>query len=413
MRGTVVSAGSGRRITPKSVDQLRDVVAACDRTREAVAIEGGNTLRGMGLPPARADVTVVTTALDAVLEHEYRDLTCAVQAGITLASLAESLAARGQYVPIDAPFARKATVGGTLAAGWLGPRRHLLGRARDYVIGSHVVLADGTLAKAGGMVVKNVSGYDMSKLYVGSFGTLGTLVRVNFKTLPLPQRRRAFVAKLPEGTRSRAIAQIAELAIAPAAAFCVEGYRKAIDGEDGTDGRLFVLLEGSSTLIERATRDLRSALGKAGVPETTILDAGAREAFERVLDATVACISDRSVTYHALGSPESIAVRSIAMRDLAHRHELFTDVLADVMNGDTILRVSRRDARAFSASVEIFDDELHAIEPRATIVAGDSPVRSSLLVWGQLPSGLAKMREIKARFDPNRTLNPGRFVGGI
>ncbi|MGZ3496057.1 MAG: FAD-binding oxidoreductase [Vulcanimicrobiaceae bacterium] len=400
-------------VAPANVDELATMLAQCDREGRAVIVEGGKTLHGMGLPPRRADVALATTSLNRMIAHEVQDLTCAVQAGATVASLNAQLAERGQFVPLDAPLRRTATVGGTLAAAWPGPRRHLYGRARDFVIGSHAVLADGTIAHAGGMVVKNVTGYDMSKLYIGSFGTLGVLTQINFKTLPLPHAARVIFAKLPERTRSRAIAQFTALPIAPAALLFVEGFRKSIDCEDGIDGRLFILFEGSQALVDRATREVRSALGKAGIPEATIVDTGARESFERVLDASIANVAERSITYRAAGSPASSEARALSMRDLAHRHELFTDVLIDPLNGDAILRVSDRDTRAFAAKIEIFDDALHEIEPRATVLAGGSPMRSSLRVWGALPPGFARMQAIKTRFDPNGTLNPGRFIGGL
>ena len=109
--------------------------------------------------------------------------------------------------------AADATIGGTLSAGWLGPRRHLYGRPRDFVIGSIAVLPDGTIAHAGGMVVKNVSGYDMSRLYVGSFGTLAVLVQINLKTIAAQPVARMFHLRLPEGTRERALAQFKHLPI--------------------------------------------------------------------------------------------------------------------------------------------------------------------------------------------------------
>jgi glycolate oxidase FAD binding subunit len=402
-----------QRVVPETVDELRLILAECDRGAQTVAIQAGETLRGFGAPVKSAGTTVSTLHLAGMIAHEYHDLTCSVRAGTRLAALAEALAQRGQFIPVDAPLRRKATVGGTLAAGWLGPRRHVYGRARDFVIGSQVVLADGTIANAGGMVVKNVSGYDMSKLYIGSFGTLGIITQLNFKTLPVPPRRRAFIARLPENTRPRAVAQIAALQIVPAAAFCVEGFRKSIDGEDGIDGRLFLLVEGSEALLDRATRDLRSALGRAGVPETAIVDAGAGESFERVLDATIESIGERSVTYRALGLPETVERRAVDLRDAANRFQLFTDVLFDIMNGDVFVRVSERDSRAFGEKIEACDDEMRRLQPRSAIVAGDAPIRASLRAWGEEPQAIEKMRAMKRQFDPHGILNPGRFVGGI
>jgi glycolate oxidase FAD binding subunit len=396
-----------------TVDELRKTVAECNRDGRTIEIQGGNTLRAFGAPAARADMTLATTGLSELITHEYHDLTCATQSGIRVNGFAELLAKRGQFVPIDVPLRRKATVGGALAAGWLGPRRHFYGRARDLVIGSQVVLADGTLANAGGMVVKNVSGYDMSKLYIGSFGTLGIITQLNFKTLPLPQRRRALIAKLPEHTRTRAAAQVASSPVTPAAAFCIEGYRKSVDGEDGVDGRMYILLEGSEALVDRATRDLRSTLGRAGVPETTIVDAGAWESFERILDATIESLGERSLTYRALGMPGDAVERAAALRDASNRHELFTDVLVDLMNGDVFLRISERDSRAFAEKAEACDDEIRALSPRSVIAAGDAPIRASLSAWGADPPAIQKMRALKAQFDPKATLNRGRFAGGI
>lgn len=401
------------RVAPSSTEAVSEIVARCDRAGEKISIVGGNTLEGMGFPPEAVDVTLVTTSLSGVVANERADLTIAVRAGTPLQSVVLLLSAQGQFVPFDAPRPHYATVGGTLAAGWLGPRRHAYGRLRDYVIGSTIVLADGTIARAGGMVVKNVAGYDMSRLYVGSFGTLGVLAQANLKTAPMPQHARVFLAPLPENTCARACAQLRELSIAPAAAFWVEGFQNAVDGDDGDDGRIVVLLEGSEALLERATRDLRSALGRAGVPGTHIVDAGARESFERVVDAYVACLGDRSITYRLHGAVEQSEPSALRLQELAARFGLRCDRIVDVMNGDVILRVSDLDTRALGSKIESFDDELHELQPRAQVIAGSHPHRAYLRVWGEHPASIEQMRALKERFDPKRTLNPGRFVGGI
>jgi glycolate oxidase FAD binding subunit len=401
------------RVKPASAQEVSEVVARCDAAGQKVSIVGGNTLDGMGFPPERADVMLDTTGLGGIVANERSDLTIAVRAGTALRDLTALLAAQKQFVPFDAPQPHYATVGGTLAAGWLGPRRHLYGRVREYAIGSTIVLADGTIARAGGMVVKNVAGYDMSRLYIGSFGTLGVLVQANFKTVPLPPHARVFIAPLPEHTRERARAQLASLPIRPAAAFWAQGFNNSVDGEDGPEGRIIVSLEGSDALLERATRDLRSALGRAGIPETRVIDAGAREVFERVVDAYTGCLGERSVTYRLFPSPAESERCALDSHVLAGRFGLRSESIVDVMNGDVVLRISDLDARALGTKIENFDDALHDAEPRAQVVAGKHSHRPYLRVWGEAPPAIERMRALKARFDPNRTLNPGRFVGGI
>ncbi len=395
------------------IEQISETLAASNRDGKAVVVTAGGTLSGMGRPPVRSDVTLSTLGLDEIVEDAPSDLTIAVQSGVRIRTLAQRLARHGTHVPFDAPHPADATVGGTLAAGWLGPRRHMYGRPRDYVIGSVAVLADGTIARAGGMVVKNVAGYDMSRLYVGSFGTLAVIVQVNLKTSAAPDVTRVFHVRLPEGTRPRALELVAGLHVVPAAAFWVDGFKTAIDGDEGAEGRLFVLLEGSEAVVDRGTRDLRAAVGRAGVPETRIVDAGARESFERVVDAYIATIGERSITYRVPAFVDDAMSRVHAMRAIAARFDLRTDALIDVMNGDIIFRVSDLDAHALGAKIEMFDDALHDGEPQALVIAGNHPSRALLAVWGADTEGVEQMRALKDKFDPNRILNPGRFLAGI
>ncbi len=401
------------RLAPKSVQSVSKILARCDRAGEKIHVVGGATLAGMGFPPERLDVTLGTTGLTGIVANERADLVIAAQAGTAIQKICALLAGQGQFVPFDAPQPRYATLGGTLAAGWLGPRRHLYGRIRDYLLGSTIVLADGTIARGGGMVVKNVAGYDMSRLYVGSFGTLGVLTQANLKTIPLPPHARLFLAPLPEQTRERACAQLAALRIRPAAAFWIDGFHHAIDGDEGPEGRILTLLEGSAALLERATLELRSALGRAGVPETRIVEAGAREALQRVLDAYVACLGERSVTYRLYPTAQEAERRALSALELARHFELRGETIVDVMNGDVVLRVSDFDPHAFAAKIGFFDDGLHELDPRAQVVASEHPRRPYLRVWGAAPAAIDRMRALKQRFDPNRTLNPGCFIDGI
>ena len=277
-------------------------------------------------------------------------------------------------------------LGGTLAAGWSGPRRHLYGRPRDYILGSTVGACRRHPRECGRNGRKNVTGYDMSRLSPGSFGTLGMMVQANLKTLASPRCSRVFSsppARRHVRTRLRPCCR--RCRFRPAGAVHVYGFHNAIDGEDGEEGRLAILLEGSSALLERATRDLRSAIGKAGVPETRIIDNGARESFERVIDAYIANLGERWVTYRFDRLVDQSNERATAAYNLAHRYELRSETILDIMNGDVILRVSDLDSRALGAKIDVFDEELHVIEPYTQAISSDHPHRTEFECLGTAP----------------------------
>ncbi len=374
------------RVAPASAEAVSEIVGACDRAGEKISIVGGNTLEGMTLPPERVDLTLDVTALRGVVANERADLTLAVRAGTPLQDVATLLAAQGMFVPFDAPQPLYATVGGTLAAGWAGPRRHLYGRMRDYLIGSTVVLADGTIARAGGMVVKNVAGYDMSRFYVGSFGTLGILVQANFKTIPMPPHARMF-SRSASGADARARRRAARsvLRFVHRRHSIVRGFENAIDGEDGDEGRLFALIEGSDALLERSTLEIRSALGRAGVPETRVIDAGAR-AVVRARRRRLRRLSGRALR-DLWNHGTRRRCRTLRPRNRSSSHSathLRAESIVDVMNGDAVAARERRRCACRSAR-RSRPSTKHSTrcEPRARVFAGKHAHRSSLRVWGE------------------------------
>ena len=376
-----------RIVTPGDAAEAAAALRACAEAGEAVVAFGGGTLQGIGNVPARYDVALDVRRLDGVRAYDPRDLTIGVDAGMTVDAFARTLAEHGQFVPLDVPQPARATIGGVLAAGWAGPRRATYGRPRDLLIGSQAALADGTLASAGGMVVKNVTGYDVGKLYVGSLGTLGVLVRANFKALPKPAMQRLAVAHVPEDVRDRAVGALGALTIEPSATLAVDGF--------GDAARVIVLLEGGEATVERATRDLRSALGRAGVAETRLLDGDVAErAFARVLEGYTEVVRDATLTYRETGLPATAWERAQRASTLG------AETIAALRPGDVVARAG--------AGVDV-----RSALPRATLLAGATALRAGIDAWGEPPATIATMRALKERFDPRGALAPGRFVGGI
>jgi glycolate oxidase FAD binding subunit len=399
---------------PADGQRVAALLASAAEAGSGVVAFGGSTLQSIGNVPRRYDVAISLRRLDRVLQYDSRDLTVGLEAGITLESVARTLAQARQFIPFDAPLPRRATIGGTLAAGWAGPRRATHGHLRDLLIGSTVALTDGSLASAGGMVVKNVTGYDMSKLYVGSLGTLGIIVRANFKALPQPAAQRLAIAPLGDDVRARALAALAQLRIEPTAALIVDGFFERTPRVHEEDARLVVVFEGSEAVIDRATRDLRSVLGKSGVAETLLFDDGAAAAvLQDTIDAYIEPLDDRSITYRSLGLASTVCERVLTARAIALSFEARYDFIADVRTGDAIVRIAGPSALRTAESLIEIDAQLRGALPELTVLAGDPRLRAQVDAWGAVPSTLPTLRAIKERFDPSATLAPGRFVGGI
>src|SRR6266852_8165114 len=180
-------------VIPDSVEQVAQIVALTNQQGLKLLTRGGGSRINLGGIPEQIDILLETTKLTRLLEHEAPDLTCHVEAGITLAELQTKLATKGQRLALDPPNAQQATIGGILASNASGPKRLRYGTARDLVIGLHVVQASGEVARSGGSVIKNVAGYDLNKLYIGSLGTLGIIVEANFKLQPLPINERTLI----------------------------------------------------------------------------------------------------------------------------------------------------------------------------------------------------------------------------
>src|SRR5437588_8360745 len=244
-------------VEPGSVEDGAAAVRAASEAGLALCAVGGGSKIGWGSPPERLDVVLSTVRLDRVLEHAAGDLVVGAQAGVRLDDLQRELASAGQTLALD-PAEPDATLGGIVAAGASGPRRLRFGTPRDLLIGVTVVLADGSVTKAGGKVVKNVAGYDLGKLYAGSFGTLGLICEVIFRLHPLPAARRLVTAEVR--TPEAAWASAARLSATPLVPSAVELSWPA----PGGPGNIAALFEGIEAGVE--SQAARAAEGLGRVP---------------------------------------------------------------------------------------------------------------------------------------------------
>jgi glycolate oxidase FAD binding subunit len=456
--------------SPATIAEASDLLRAAAAHDLAVVPRGGGSKLGWGTPPRRCDLVVDTRALDKVLEHAAGDLVVRVQAGVSLARLGEVLAGAGQQLALDppphpaspngagspwlgataggtlatgttpgaaapAPSWRGATVGGTLATGAAGPRRLRYGTPRDLLIGITVVRADGTVAHSGGKVVKNVAGYDLGKLFTGSFGTLGLIVEAVFRLHPRPASA-AYVTVDCAGPDEAywAVATAAGSELAPSA---IELDRPARD----QPVRVAVLLEGDQDGTATRTGLMGALLGKGAATQPSapgwwgwpgqpgdgqpggerstagqtggVADAGQAGTLIRIgfwaaalpqilravdaaalaagLDPAVGGSAAAGVIYAAVGpdaDPAAVAAFVSGLREALAR-------------GDG-------DARPTSAPVPDGPPVLAS----AVVVHAPHGARDLMDLWGPVPS-LSLMHAVKDQFDPGHRMAPGRFAGGI
>ncbi len=185
-------------VLPANTQQVSEILRFANENHLTVSPSGGCTKHSWGNPNANKHPSSTLTRLNRVIEHPWQDLTCTVQAGCTWQQLQETLKKHGQFVALDPLWPERATVGGILATNDSGALRHRYGSLRDLVIGMTIVLADGTIARSGGKVVKNVAGYDLCKLVTGSLGTLAVITEATFRLHPLPQHTQTFTVSAPQ-----------------------------------------------------------------------------------------------------------------------------------------------------------------------------------------------------------------------
>jgi len=369
-------------VRPTDVQEVVAVLRQVQRDRHSVLAVGGRTKTGWAPPPSSADLVIDTTGLDRIVEHTAGDLVVVAEAGVRLETLQDQLGSAGQWLALDPPE-QGATLGGILSANASGPRRLRYGTVRDLLIGCTVVLADGTLAHAGGKVVKNVAGYDLGKLYTGAHGTLGVVVSTTWRLHPVAPARRAVVLDLPDPLAAGPLAvAVARSTLTPSA---VE-----LQATTGGSGVLVLVFE---AIAESVTSQADAAV--------TLLGGG------RQTDELPAGFGARP------GGADHLVLR------LAYAPAALPTVLAALPVG-TDVTASACTGVAYAALPAGQVGELpglrEALRPHdgtAVVLSVPPAALGELDHWGPVGDSLELMHRVKDRFDPERRMAPGRFVGGI
>ncbi len=402
---------------PGTVEEVAAIVKFAAEHHLAMLPCGGGSELGLGQPPTRYDLALCTTRLNALLEHEAADLTCSVQAGITLSDLQQRLIAKGQFLALDPPNAQRATIGGILAANSSGPGRLRYGAARDLVIGVKVVLGDGTIARSGGKVVKNVAGYDLNKLYVGSLGTLGVIVEANFKLLPLPEREETLLIGFDsaEAAMQTVVALLSGVVTPNALELLDQATQRQLAQSlqpslPGAPYLLAVSFSGGGKAVERQMSDTRATASRAGGAPGARLEAEAQQTFWEGVRALMSA---------PLTCKVSLLINDVApflksAQVICAEQHLEASALAHAGSGVVYLQMRPTDATdRLVEAIGLL--RVWAVNHKGTLVIARAPtdLKKRISVWGETRAEQRLMQQLKQQFDPQGALAAGRFLGGI
>jgi glycolate oxidase FAD binding subunit len=388
---------------PRDATSLGEVLARCADADLTAVPRGDGTKLDWGPPPSTVDVVVDTGRLAGVHEHSAADLVATIGAGTPLRAVQAVLARAGQRLALDPPSV-EATIGGILATGEAGPLRHTFGAPRDLLLGVEFARADGTLARAGGRVVKNVAGYDLGKLLCGSYGTLGVIASATFRLHPVPARR-AFVVRGVHNPAEVA-SLVGDLLASTLSPTAIEVDLPSLpvlprqrEGEATPGGQLAVLFEGSVPGVAARCEAAAAILGA----DASIVDEApawwGRYPFNNQ-DVALRLAVPAAGVHAAL-----YALRDAAGTPFPVRGSVGLGVVYAALPGTL-------PAERLESILDSVRTTLLAREGSCVVLCAPSPLRAALDMWGPA-RGLSLMRRVKEQFDPRRLLSPGRFVGGI
>lgn len=375
--------------TPESVDDLRSTLREVSETGLHAVVVGGGTRLAFGNAGGPFDVAISTRKLNRVIQYEPDNMTIAVEPGCTIAQIRELLAGSLQTMALDAAHDDRSTIGGAYATGMSGPRRLGGGSLKDWVIGVEVARPDGVVAKAGGMVVKNVTGFDMMHLHYGALGAFGVVTRLNLKVFPAPSASRSVDLAFPTAERAHA-AGVALLTsqLLPASVLC---------WNDADRWHVSARCDAPEAAIDQLAERMLAAGRESVEPDAAVISPGgelALQAFTTLVDLTA---GDIVVRLPVPASRQAGAIAGLAGSGWR--------VCADLGSG---LIYARRPA------ADGIDGLPHDLAEMATLLALPVHLKDGRDVFGPTPAAVQPiLRRLKDSFDPDRRLNRGRFALGL
>ncbi|HMF54165.1 MAG TPA: FAD-binding oxidoreductase, partial [Edaphobacter sp.] len=366
-------------IAPVSTEEIAAVLRYANRNGITIATYGGGTKQNWG-NPIHPSLMLHTHRLGSVREHTWQDMTCTVQAGCLWSSMQQSLAKHGQFVALDPLWPDRATIGGIAATNDSGSLRLRYGSLRDLIIGMTIVLADGTIARSGGKVVKNVAGYDLHKLMTGAFGTLGIITEITFRLHSIPRHVQSFtIASFDVESLGQLLMKILDSHLST----------QSLQLRSGSSG---FALDVRLATLPAVIRDQASSLSKLAQSvqlEASDSDSDVWDTRQEHFDRTEYFVMKATMLPSDI-SPIAATIRTLGGTSVTQAAGIMTASIPAAAPGQ--LEHLREKLEAIGGSLTVLHHPADAIPVASTTPSDTIPL----------------MRELKNRFDPNRVLNPGR-----
>jgi glycolate oxidase subunit GlcD len=397
-------------LTPGSAAEISQVVDLAARESQTIVPAGGATFLDAGNLLERPNLIVTTRRLSKLIHHEPADLVATAQAGLTLREFQDQLRQKGQCLPIDPPDDGTATLGGVVATGMAGAQQFGYGPLRSFVIGLRAILADGTTIKAGGNVVKNVAGYDLCKLFTGSYGTLGIITEVTFKLRPVPFETRTIAAS---GQRS-ALTKIGTAIARQASPVAVELLSPSLAGQiivevDRSEHLLLVRFAGASRAVVVETAHALKMLREQNI--TCATHDEDEEIWRSVSKAATA--GSKNLIWRANTRASEVASFLDDVASLEQDEASHVDLQWQASVGDGRLRVIAR-APVYPAdsvrTLQRMRQRAEGLGGHLVIERAPTDIKNEIDSWGGPGSATELMKRVKQQLDPQNLFSPGRFL---
>lgn len=394
-------------VYPHTEAEIAEVIACAHHNKWRVLPKGSGSKLSWGGLVENVQMVLSTQRLNQLIQHAVGDLTVTVEAGTKLADLQETLATAGQFLALDPVAPESATMGGIVATASAGSLRQRYGGVRDQLLGITFVRADGQIAKAGGRVVKNVAGYDLMKLFTGSYGTLGIITSVTFRVYPLPEASETVVLTGKPDAIALALTKVRSSALTPTANDLLSTQMVERLGI-GQGLGLITRFQSLTESVKKQSAGLLEVGRQLGL-EGAIYSAGDEADLWQKLQKQMRASTTESVITCKIGVLPSVAVAILTQLDSVAPHQTIS-----LIHAGSGLGLLQLETRAVTPKIVLEMRSLCQTQGGfLTILEAPVTLKQQLDVWGYSSNALNLMRRIKQQFDPENILSPHRFVGGI